>query len=124
MVLIAQAGVVVKALVVETPDSAVVSVEPYAEATLSAAGLSDGTATLLVIGSEFGKGQSYSDITGTHNSERRTALEPQFKSFTNKPIIMKDYYEVSGSDASRIGWVEISGEGGQSGYLWYLKACR
>jgi len=122
MVLIAQAGVVVKALVVETPDSAVVSVEPYAEATLSAAGLSDGTATLLVIGSEFGKGQSYSDITGTHNSERRTALEPQFKSFTNKPIIMKDYYEVSGSDASRIGWVEISGEGGQSGYLWYLKA--
>jgi hypothetical protein len=122
MVLIAQAGVVVKALVVETPESAVVSLEPYAEATLSAAGLSDGTATLLVIGSEFGKGQSYSDITGTHNSERRTALEPQFKSFTNKPIIMKDYYEVSGSDASRIGWVEISGEGGQSGYLWYLKA--
>ena len=122
MVLIAQAGVVVKALVVETPESAVVSLEPYAGATLSSAGLSDGTATLLVIGSEFGKGQSYSDITGTHNSDRRTALEPQFKSFTNKPIIMKDYYEVSGSDASRIGWVEISGEGGQSGYLWYLKA--
>jgi len=122
MVLIAQAGVVVKALVVETPESAVVSLEPYAEATLSAAGLSDGTATLLVIGSEFGKGQSYSDITGTHNSDRRTALEPQFKQYNNKPIIMKDYYEVSGSDASRIGWVEISGEGGQSGYLWYLKA--
>jgi hypothetical protein len=35
---------------------------------------------------------------------------------------MKDYYEVSGSDASRIGWVEISGEEGQNGYLWYLKA--
>jgi hypothetical protein len=29
---------------------------------------------------------------------------------------------VSGSDASRIGWVEISAENGQSGYLWYLKA--
>ena len=35
---------------------------------------------------------------------------------------MKDYYEISGSDASQIGWVEISGEDGQSGYLWYLKA--
>jgi hypothetical protein len=120
IVLIAQAGVVVKALVVETPESAVVTVEPYATAALST--LSDGTATVLVVGSEYGKGQSYSDITGTHNSERRTALTPTFKSYTNKPIIMKDYYEISGSDASQIGWVEVSGEEGQSGYLWYLKA--
>jgi hypothetical protein len=121
MVLIAQAGVVVKALVVETPESAVVTLEPYANDVLSDE-LADGTATLLVIGSEFGKGQSYSDFTGTHNSERRTALEPTFKSFSNKPIIMKDYYEISGSDASQIGWVEVSGEMGQNGYLWYLKA--
>jgi hypothetical protein len=35
---------------------------------------------------------------------------------------MKDYYEVSGSDASRIGWVEVAAEDGQSGFLWYLKA--
>jgi len=35
---------------------------------------------------------------------------------------MKDYYEISGSDASRIGWVEISAEEGGSGYLWYVKA--
>ena len=121
MVLIAQAGAVVKALVVETPESAVVTVEPYANDILDDE-LADGTATLLVIGSEFGKGQSYSDITGTHSAERRTALEPTFKQYNNKPIIMKDYYEVSGSDASQIGWVEISGEEGQNGYLWYLKA--
>ena len=120
IVLIAQAGVVVKALVVETPSSSVVSVEPYATAALST--LSDGTATVLVVGSEYGKGQSYSDITGTAAADKRTALEPTFKSFTNKPIIMKDYYEISGSDASQIGWVEVSGEEGQSGYLWYLKA--
>jgi hypothetical protein len=120
MVLIAQAGVVVKALVVETPDSAVVTVEPYATAALST--LSDGTATVLVIGSEYGKGMSYSDETGTFKTESRGANEPTFKSFTNKPIIMKDYYEVSGSDASQIGWVEVTGEEGQSGYLWYLKA--
>jgi hypothetical protein len=31
-------------------------------------------------------------------------------------------YQVSGSDASQIGWVEVSGEEGQNGYLWYLKA--
>ena len=71
---------------------------------------------LLVYGSEFKKGDNY------QGSSARTANEPDFKSFTNKPIIMKDYYEVSGSDASRIGWVEVSAENGQSGYLWYLKA--
>ena len=120
VVLIAQAGVVVKALVVETPESAVVTVEPYATAALST--LSDGTATVLVIGSEYGKGQSYTDNTGTFESNRRTALTPTFQSFTNKPIIMKDYYEISGSDASQVGWVEVSGEEGQNGYLWYLKA--
>ena len=120
VVLIAQAGVVVKALVVETPTSAVVTVEPYATAALST--LSDGTATVLVIGSEYGKGQKYTDKTGTFEADKRTALTPTFKSFTNKPIIMKDYYEISGSDASQVGWVEVSGEEGQNGYLWYLKA--
>ena len=122
MVLIAQAGVVVKALCTEAEvGTAVVTLEPYANDILDDE-LADGTATLLVIGSEFGKGQSYSDQTGTHSSERREALEPTFKSYSNKPIIMKDYYEISGSDASQVGWVEVSGEMGQSGYLWYLKA--
>ena len=35
---------------------------------------------------------------------------------------MKDKYHVNGSDTSQIGWVEVTGEAGQSGYLWYLKA--
>ena len=74
----------------------------------------DGTATcdLFVFGSEFKKGTS-----GMSN-----AVQPQFASLTNKPIIIKDKYEVSGSDASQIGWVEVTGEQGQTGYLWYLKA--
>jgi len=122
IVLIASAGKVSKCLVVETPESNVVSVEPYDAATLSGHATTSQGATLLVIGSEYGKGQSYSDNTGTYSAERRTALEPSFKSYSNKPIIMKDYYEVSGSDASQIGWVEVSGEEGQSGYYWYLKA--
>ena len=76
---------------------------------------------VLVYGSEFAKGKSYlaADASAT---DARGANEPQFKSYTNKPIIMKDYYEVSGSDTARIGWVEIASEGGASGYLWYLKA--
>jgi hypothetical protein len=120
VVLIAQAGVIVKALVVETPATAVVTVEPYATAALST--LSDGTATLLVVGSHFGKGQQYSDITGTAASSKRTSLSPTFKSYGNQMQILKDYYAVSGSDASQVGWVEVSAEDGTSGYLWYLKA--
>jgi len=122
VVLIASSGIVTKCLVVETPDSNVISVEPYDKADLTGHATTSGGSILLVIGSEYGKGQSYSDITGTHNSDRREAIEPSFKQFNNKPIIMKDYYEVSGSDASQVGWVEISGEEGQNGYLWYLKA--
>ncbi len=122
MLLIAQAGAVVKALAVETPNSNVITVEPYAEATLSAAGLTAAACTVLVIGSEFGKGAAYADETGTYKTDSRGANEPSFKTFTNKPIIMKDYYEVSGSDVSRVGWVEVAAEDGQAGYLWYLKA--
>mgnify|MGYP003651322268 CR=1 FL=1 len=78
-------------------------------------------ATMLVIGSEFEKG-----VTGQGGTTSVTpgfgTVKPTHTSFSNKPIIVKDYYEISGSDVSQIGWVEISGEDGQSGYLWYLKA--
>ncbi len=122
VVLIATAGIVTKCLVVETPASAVITVEPYDKADLTGHATTGSGSVLLVVGSEYGKGQSYSDITGTAAADKRTALQPTFKSYSNKPIIMKDYYEVSGSDASQIGWVEVTGEEGQNGYLWYLKA--
>jgi len=122
VVLIATAGIVTKALVVETPASAVITVEPYDKADLTGHATTGSGSVLLVVGSEYGKGQSYSDITGAASAEKRTALTPTFKSYSNKPVIMKDYYEVSGSDASAIGWVEVTGEEGQNGYLWYLKA--
>ena len=122
IVLIATAGIVTKCLVVETPASAVISVEPYDKADLTGHATTGSGSVLLVVGSEFGKGQKYSDITGTAAADKRTALTPTFKSFSNKPIIMKDYYEISGSDTSQVGWVEAPGEEGQSGYLWYLKA--
>ena len=122
VVLIASAGIVTKCLVVETPATAVISVEPYDKADLTGHATGSEASTLLVIGSEYGKGQSYTDETGTWKTESRGANTPTFKSFTNKPIIMKDYYEISGSDVSQIGWIEVAGEEGQSGYMWYLKA--
>ena len=122
VVLLASAGKVSKCLVVETPDSAVISLESYGEAVLTSHSETASAATLLVIGSHFGKGQSYSDLTGTAASTSRTSLTPTFKSYGNQMQIMKDYYAVSGSDASQVGWVEVSAEDGTSGYLWYLKA--
>jgi len=131
-VIVAGSAGVVKCLVTEAirgtaTANAYIEVAPYGVASLEAAGFDNADAiTILVYGSEFKKGTAYSpdsDIAtagATQNS--RGANEASFKSFMNKPIIMKDYYEVSGSDASRIGWVEVSAEDGQSGYLWYLKA--
>jgi hypothetical protein len=113
-VIVANSGGTVKCLV-ESVSGVTVDVMPYTVATLEDAGLTDttGSATrVFVYGSEFAKGQD----------GRSSANKPTFKSFYNKPIIMKDYYEISGSDASQIGWIEVSGEDGQSGYYWYLKA--
>ena len=133
LVIIAGANGVAKCLVTAVDLTAgQIEVAPYGVATLQAAGLTDansGTAqdlTILVYGSEFQKGRSYNTAADVGNNgtvtERRGGNEPTFKSFMNKPIILKDYYEVSGSDASRIGWVEVAAEDGQAGYLWYLKA--
>ena len=98
---------------VRTAGAATITVLPYTHADCDQAGLTDSDDfRILVYGSEFAKGQD----------GRSSANEPKFKSHMNKHIIMKDYYEVSGSDTAQIGWVEISGEEGQNGYLWYLKA--
>ena len=133
-VIVANTEGIEKCMVVHVGDdggSAIrITVRPYEHATLSDAGFTTtGTldTTVLVYGSEYGKGTGYSTVNsdGTINSKNNlshSANEPRFKTFANKPIIMKDYYEVSGSDASRIGWVEVTSEQGQGGYLWYLKA--
>jgi len=118
-VILADANGVTKCLVtaVATDD---VTVAPYDGSTITALNTNQ-TTTILVYGSEFGKGTNYHDASAA-DTDQRGANEPRFKSFTNKPIIIKDYYEVSGSDTARVGWVEVASESGQSGYLWYLKA--
>ncbi len=84
----------------------------HLESIISSGATTTEAMTLLVYGSEYAKG----------TDKRGAAVEPTMQSYDNKPIILKDQYEVSGSDASQIGWIEVAGEGGQSGYLWYLKA--
>jgi hypothetical protein len=112
--LVAQAGVTYagKVTAVSTDD---VTILPYegAHATNITGTVNAAATTVLKYGSEWMKG---SDTPYT------TANEPVFTSFQNKPVIIRDMYHVSGSDASSIGWVETSSEEGQSGYLWYLKA--
>ena len=71
-----------------------------------------GNVNLFVYGSDFGKG-----TVGMDGS-----IEPSFTQYQNSPIIIKDNFKISGSDAAQIGWVEVATEDGQSGYLWYLKA--
>ena len=93
-------------------NSGKVTWERYDGANIATSSLAAGDVSVLVFGSEYAKGKN----------GRVGANKPQHLSRTNKPIILKDKYEVSGSDASQIGWVEISGEEGQNGYMWYLKA--
>ena len=99
----------IKKAIVTAADATTITVKSYSSDGLSAAGEN---VDLFVYGSEFKKGQN--GMTG--------AVEPDFISLTNKPIILKDHYEISGSDASQIGWIEVTGEAGQTGYLWYIKA--
>ena len=77
-----------------------------------AGAITGGACSLFVYGSEFPKG----------SNGMQGAIEPGVTTFTNSPIILKDNYELSGSDAAQIGWIEVATEDGTSGYLWYLKA--
>ena len=113
-VVLNQAAGTLKCLVT-AEDANTFTVVPYTQAAMDTAGaivFVDGAVTGFVFGSEYKKG----------TNGRAESLEPSFASLTNKPAIIKDLYEVSGSDASQIGWIEVSGESGQNGYLWYLKA--
>jgi len=80
----------------------------YAAATITA----HAAGKVFVYGSEYAKG----------TSNAGTSVDAAFEQFNNKPIILRDKYNVSGSDTAQIGWVEVTTEAGTSGYLWYLKS--
>ena len=71
-----------------------------------------GDVKAFVYGSEYAKG----------TSNAGNSIDASFTTFNNKPIILRDKYNVNGSDVAQIGWVEVTTEAGTSGYLWYLKS--
>ena len=112
-VILANGVKVVKARVT-SKSGADVTVAPYGAGNLD--GLSttavSGSIKLFVYGSEYKKG----------SGDVGNSVDAKFTKFENKPIILRDKYNVNGSDVAQIGWVEVTTEAGTSGYLWYLKS--
>tara|TARA_R100001509_G_scaffold121291_1_gene75353 strand:- start:932 stop:2395 length:1464 start_codon:yes stop_codon:yes gene_type:complete len=117
-------GLEVKALVTGSAGSnsagsatATITVATYTGANLSTTFGSAGNVLaglkIFVYGSEYRKGTGDADIK---------SITPILTQFSNSPIIIKDRYEINGSDMAQIGWIEVATEDGTSGYLWYLKA--
>lgn len=98
---------------------AVITVKPYTQLDLIGTGggavdFSDAEdLKIFVYGSEFKKGTTDASLN---------SVTPSFTQYSNSPIIIKERYQISGSDTAQIGWVEVATEDGTSGYLWYLKA--
>ena len=87
------------------------SVKWYGNGVWKAAATSD-KFTMMIYGSEFAKGTA--GMSGS--------LDPEPLIKDNKPIIIKENFNVAASDLAQIGWIEVTTENGASGYLWYLKA--
>ncbi len=104
-----------KGIVTVAPNSGGMGVNQVTIAYYEATGQAMGAAVacdIWIYGSEFNKGTN--GMVGSNESDDLI--------FDNKPIIIKDKYSVSGSDMAQIGWIEITGEDGVNGYLWYLKS--
>ena len=96
--------------------TATLTVYPYTQASLTSGAVNFTGATnlkIFVYGSEFIKGTTDASLN---------SVTPSFTQYSNSPIIVREKYQISGSDTAQIGWVEIATEDGASGYLWYLKA--
>lgn len=103
--------------VVNTAGATTLTIKPYGAQNVDdlagiAASPTDQAIKFFVYGSEFDKG----------TDTMAESVEPSFQTFTNRPMIIKDHFEINGSDTAQIGWIEVAGESGQGGYLWYLKS--
>ena len=111
----------VSAVDVATATTATVTFQTYQVATAGALGIAGALVKTFVYGSEFAKGSGGADVA-TSNYQNMDSIEPTLTEFSNKPIILRDKFQVSGSDTAQIGWVEVATEDGTNGYLWYLKS--
>jgi hypothetical protein len=97
----------------------IIAVAPYTQADLDGATVDFTALTggkVFVYGSEYAKGTSSADAYNP------LSVTPQFTQYSNTPIIIRDRFQINGSDMAQVGWVEVATEDGTSGYLWYLKA--
>ena len=114
MTLVVSKGYVTHKAYVTSVSGTTVNIAVYdtSDGNLSSTFDSATDAKVFVYGSEYTKG----------SSSAGNSLDASFTTFDNKPIILRDKYNVKGSDVAQIGWVEVTTEAGTSGYLWYLKS--
>jgi hypothetical protein len=107
-------GVTKKGVISALPAADTFTVEFYTDETAAAPFTTTTTTdiTAFVYGSEFRKGAD--GMQGSNNADVDV--------YEVKPIIIKDTYEVAGSDMSQIGWIETTTEEGDQGYYWFLKS--
>ena len=114
---------VLKCIVISGGGTTAITVAPYTQAHLNEA--SDGGGVVGAV--NFGNNEDVNIfVYGTEyikgSSEDTRSIDASFTRFSNKPAILRDRYQVNGSDTAQIGWVEVTSENGASGYLWYLKS--
>jgi len=66
--------------------------------------------TASIIGNAFPEG-----------SAQPEGLTPRIHEYSNKVMIMKESFEVTGTEATNVVYVKVDNEKMGSGYLWYLK---
>jgi hypothetical protein len=113
-------GIVGAVAVAAGPGVTSVTAYPFQVATWAALGAVTNSLKMFVYGSVFAKGTSAPQ--GIGGAATVKSIEPRFTQFANQPIILKDSFQINGSDMAQIGWVEVSTEDGTGGYLWYLKS--
>jgi len=109
-------GLITQKAIVTAIGATTITATPYDSVSFSAAIQAlnvAGDLSVFVYGSEWEKGS---------NDATTISVTPGFQEYSNSPIIIRDKYQINGSDAAQIGWVEVATEDGTSGYLWYLKA--
>ena len=84
----------------------------YYEDTTLGSPFATAAITAFVYGSEFRKGDT--GIVGSLDSDNDI--------YEVKPVIIKDKFEVSGSDMAQISWIHVDNGADMNGYLWYLKS--
>lgn len=67
--------------------------------------------TLIIVGTEYAEGTGQPE-----------GMTPEVIEYKNNVMILKESYQVTGSEATNKVWFKVHDEAtGQSGYLWYLK---